>query len=73
MNDTLDWVEQATGDAGPSLCSRIGHDKVQVGEPRPVHGKSVAMFQCRRCGLKGFHWLDGVWESDEPAEEGAML
>ena len=73
--ETLDWVERETGDAGPSPCARDGHDKVQVGEARPVHGKPAAMFQCRRCGLRGFHWLDGVWEAKHPPEpaQGVML
>ena len=57
--ETVDWVEEVTGVPGPSLCARKGHDKVQVGEVREVNGKPAAMFQCRVCGLKGFHWLKG--------------
>ena len=73
MMDTRDRVEQETGDAGGDLCSRIGHDKMQVGEPKPVHGKPAAMFQCKRCGLKGFHWLDGIWETKHPPGQEAIL
>ena len=66
--ETIDWVEELTGERGGSLCERFGHDKVVVGPPRIVNGHYAAAMECRRCGLRGFHWVpSGLLASVRPS------
>ena len=55
--DNIDWVEQVTGERGPSWCDRHGHRKVRVSAARDVNGHPAAYYECRVCGLRGFHWI----------------
>ena len=64
MPENLDWVEQVTGARGPSWCDRHGHDKRMVSQPKIVNGHPAAFYECRVCGLRGFHWV-----GSESAEE----
>lgn len=55
---TADWVEEATGIPGPSMCGRFGHAWAPVGTRTDlVHGREAASVRCGRCGRRGYHWL----------------
>ena len=62
--DTRDWVEEATGETGPSLCDRVGHDKKQVEGETMVYGIPAGTFICGRCGRSFFHWVKRTGEVD---------
>ena len=56
----LDWVEEATGQAGPSLCERLGHSWREVDvrstmpapDMEPVDGLRLKV--CRTCGKEAY-------------------
>ena len=60
---TVDWVEEATGIPGPSMCQRQGHawERDETQQVRIVYGRSAGAVRCAVCGARGFHWL-----ADEP-------
>lgn len=55
---TIDWVEEATGIPGPSMCQRAGHtwrrDETRM---QIVYGRPACSVRCSTCGARGFHWL----------------
>ena len=55
--DTIDWVEQTTGDRRAVDCALAGCDKVVVGPVQQVNGHPAALHECPRCGKRGFHWI----------------
>lgn len=62
MNVNLDWVEEQTGDAGPTGCARWGHQWVCIDdEPRLVQGHPAGRHECVRCGEERFLWLASGW------------
>ena len=57
MTETIDWVQEQTGDVRADACALYGHAKFQSSEAKDVHGHPAAYFTCRRCGREFFHWV----------------
>ena len=53
----LDWVEQATGQAGPSLCERLGHSWREAEVPHDDAHPELRMRVCRTCGKEAY-WME---------------
>lgn len=68
MNVNVDWVEEQTGEAGPSGCGRHGHLWVCIDdEPSLVQGRPAGWHVCERCGKEMFLWL--AQDAEVPVEQ----